>query len=119
MCIDSGRKGMSPSPPDETRSNPDSSTGDVGAQSLKPELDDSIPSSNDMIVPTETWRQVLGRGMLTASDAINENLIAARYATFASIVLLSTYGLAHTPLFFRFKTVSDIPGKDLSLCVTD
>ena len=58
----------------------------------------------------ESWRQVVGKQMQSASDIINDNLLAVRYATFASVALLSAYGLANTPLFFRFKTVSDIPG---------
>lgn len=57
----------------------------------------------------ESWRQVVGRGMHYVSDVINENIVAARYATMASIVLLSAYGIASTPLFYRFKTVKDIP----------
>jgi hypothetical protein len=59
---------------------------------------------------TESWRQAVGIAMDSVSDAINDNIVAARYATFASVALLSAYGLANTPLFFRFKTVSEIPG---------
>lgn len=57
----------------------------------------------------ESWRDVVGHGMDSVSTIINENLVAARYATIASIVLLSAYGISSTPLFFRFKTVKDIP----------
>jgi hypothetical protein len=57
----------------------------------------------------ESWRDMVGHGMDSVSTIINENLVAARYATVASIVLLSAYGISSTPLFFRFKTVKDIP----------
>lgn len=57
----------------------------------------------------ESWRHVVGRGMNSLSDVINEHVAVARYATIASIVLLSAFGLVNTPLFYRFKTVKDIP----------
>lgn len=57
------------------------------------------------------WRMVIGKAVGDVSDKINENLIAVRYGTTATIVLLGAYGLSNTPLFFRFKTVADIPGK--------
>jgi hypothetical protein len=57
----------------------------------------------------ESWRQVVGRGMHYVSDVINENILAARYATIASVILLTAYGVASTPLFYRFKAVKDIP----------
>lgn len=66
------------------------------------------PPANDSS-SKNSWRQVVGRGMHSVSDAINENIVAARYATIASILLLSAYGVASTPLFYRFKTVKDIP----------
>lgn len=70
---------------------------------------DGKASASDVDVEF-SWRQMVGRGMDSVSKVINENIIAARYATFASIVLLSAYGIFHTPLFFRFKSVKDIPG---------
>jgi hypothetical protein len=45
------------------------------------------------------------------SELINSNLIVARYAAFAGIGLLTAYGLSHSPIFSRFKTVSDIPSQ--------
>ena len=66
------------------------------------------PSSSESPT-TEPWRQVIGRGMEALSDTINDNIVAVRYATIASICLLSAYGVSRTPLFFRFKTVKDIP----------
>lgn len=55
-------------------------------------------------------RSVAGKAMTGFSDLVNENLIAFRYGTVASITLLTAYGLANTPLFFRYKTARDIPG---------
>lgn len=56
------------------------------------------------------WRVNVGNSMGMVSTVVNENIITARYATFATIALLSAYGISRTPLFFRYKTVSDIPG---------
>jgi hypothetical protein len=51
----------------------------------------------------------VGSSTAKFSDIVNDNLIAARYGAFATIGLLTVYGLAHTPLFFRYRTVADIP----------
>lgn len=56
-----------------------------------------------------TARQLFGQWTVQVSEAINENLILVRYGTITSIALLSAYGLYKTPLFFRYKSVSDIP----------
>lgn len=40
---------------------------------------------------------------------MNENLILARYTTIATVGILAAYGLAHTPLFFRYRTVAELP----------
>jgi hypothetical protein len=58
---------------------------------------------------TPSVRETVGEAMHLFSDGINNNLIAARYGVFASIVLLSAYGISNTPLFFRFRTVGEIP----------
>lgn len=55
-------------------------------------------------------RQVVGSSMEGFSKLVNENLIAARYGASATIFLLTAYGLSNTPLFFRFRIVSEIPG---------
>jgi hypothetical protein len=63
-------------------------------------------------------RQVVGWSMERFSNLVNENLIAARYGASASIFLLTAYGLSNTPLFFRFRTVSEIPGRSfVDVCV--
>jgi hypothetical protein len=72
--------------------------------------DSSCRAPADEPHSTGSWRQEVGTAMDSVSDVINDNIVAARYATIASIALLSAYGLANTPLFFRFKTVSEIPG---------
>jgi hypothetical protein len=56
-------------------------------------------------------RKVVGTRMHNLSQAINDNLIAARYGAMAGIFLLTAYGLSNTPLFFRFRIISEIPGK--------
>jgi hypothetical protein len=54
-------------------------------------------------------RSALGQAMDMTSAVINDHLIAARFAAFSSIALLTAYGISNTPLFFRFRTVSEIP----------
>ncbi|CAB9508735.1 expressed unknown protein [Seminavis robusta] len=58
-----------------------------------------------------TVRNAVGQGMNAFSDAINNNLVAARYGTVATVTLLAAYGLSNTPLFFRYKSVADIPAR--------
>jgi len=59
--------------------------------------------------PAPTLRTQLGIGLSAVSDTINSNLIVVRYATISSIFLLGAYGVANTPLFYRYKHVMDIP----------
>ena len=56
-----------------------------------------------------TLRQEAGQMLANISDTINENLIIARYGTFISISALTIWGISISPLFFRFKRISDIP----------
>ena len=58
-----------------------------------------------------SFRKLIGSSMGNVSDFINENLIAARYGAMATIFLLTAYGISNTPLFFRFRTVHEIPCK--------
>jgi hypothetical protein len=60
---------------------------------------------------TKSIRGVVGECMHSFTDLVNENLIAARYGAFAGVCLLTAYGLSNTPLFFRFRTISEVPGK--------
>lgn len=64
----------------------------------------SLPTDDDSSV-----RAIVGETMHSFSDVINENLVAARFGVFASVALLTAYGISNTPLFFRFRTVADIP----------
>lgn len=59
-------------------------------------------------------RHQLGSSISATTDFINENLVLFRYGTMASIVLLTTYGVSKTPLFFRYKKVSSIPSNCFS-----
>jgi hypothetical protein len=52
--------------------------------------------------------QSIGRVMEATSDVVNDNIIVARYATIASIGILTLYGFANTPLLYRHKQISDI-----------
>jgi hypothetical protein len=67
----------------------------------------------DNIYPTTTTskslRQQLGSELAHISDVINNNLIVVRYATISTVLLLGVYGIANTPLFYRYKHVLDIP----------
>jgi hypothetical protein len=56
-------------------------------------------------------RASFGNAITNVSELINDNLIVARFTLFATIGVVSAYGIAHTPLFFRFRTVADIPSK--------
>lgn len=44
-----------------------------------------------------------------ATNFVNDHLLAVRYGLGATISLLAAYGISQTPLFFRYRTVSDLP----------
>lgn len=67
---------------------------------------------NDPDVDPTSIRGALGNGMDRFSQLVNNNLIAARYGVFSAVTLLTVYGLSQTPLFFRYRTVADVPGTD-------
>lgn len=54
-------------------------------------------------------RSIVGQASVDFSDWVNENLVAARFASLTTIGLLTAYGISQTPLFFRYRTVADIP----------
>jgi len=58
---------------------------------------------------TTSPRHFLGNSINIITDAVNENIIIARYSTIASIALLTAYGISKTPIFFRYKNVSEVP----------
>ena len=61
-----------------------------------------------------TFRDMLGRGTTGFSDLINEHLIVFRYFTISSVFLLGAYGMANTPLFYRYKNVVDISTREFN-----
>lgn len=69
----------------------------------------NLPVSYDNKDVPISWRQTIGNTINSATDVINENLMVARYTAIASITLLTCYGISKTPLFFRYKRVSEIP----------
>lgn len=56
-----------------------------------------------------SFREIIGQPLASVSDQINENLVIARYMIFPVVGLMAAYGLSQTPLFFRYRTVSEIP----------
>ena len=54
-------------------------------------------------------RHQIGNQFSKTTDIINDNIIIARYATISTVVLLGVYGVANTPLFYRYKHILDIP----------
>lgn len=61
--------------------------------------------------PSASVRQVVGSGAVKFSDFVNDNLIVVRYAAFAGVSLLAIYGMVHTPLFFRYRNVGEVPAE--------
>lgn len=83
----------------------DQSTSDVSTA-----MESQEPGNHPEVDPTSI-RGALGNGMNRFSKLVNDNLIAARYGIFSGVTLLTVYGLSQTPLFFRYRTVADVPGK--------
>jgi hypothetical protein len=81
----------------ESATQPSPSAADIKQESRSPSLISSVGSST-----------------ANFSDIVNDNLIAARYGAFATIGLLTVYGLSHTPLFFRYRTVAELPSSYFS-----
>lgn len=65
---------------------------------------------SDPVVDPSSVRGTIGGGMDRFTQVINDNLVAARFGIFSGVTLLTVYGLSQTPLFFRYRTVADIPG---------
>jgi hypothetical protein len=40
---------------------------------------------------------------------VNENKISVRYGVVATVGALSVYAISQTPLFFRYKTATELP----------
>lgn len=85
---------------------PDDDTSQPPALGKRDNPSKTTAQSTESIV-----REGVGSGMVTISDLVNNNLVAFRYGTVATVTLLTAYGLANTPLFFRYKRVADIPAR--------
>jgi hypothetical protein len=101
----------------ETQNNEEAIRNEISPQDMK-DLTHSFPScsTKSNTKPNEdlTVRQLFGSGSSRVSDFINEHLIVVRFAASASIVLLTAYGISHTPMFFRYRTVTQLPSKYFS-----
>ena len=64
------------------------------------------PSDNaeNKATTSVSLRDSIGLEMIKISDTINENVVAFRYGGVATVLLLSAYGFANTPLFFGSET---------------
>lgn len=67
--------------------------------------DDDDSNNNEL----DVRRDVVGKAVVRASDAINDNLVVARFVAGAVIAALTAYGVSRTPLFFRYRTVAELP----------
>jgi hypothetical protein len=86
-------------------------TNEFGS-TVHPQLEDQPSTTTDSSSASSSWiRDAGGRVTQAVADGINNNLIAARYGTMAAIGLLAAYGISQTPLFFRYRTVSEIPSR--------
>lgn len=70
----------------------------------------SDTDANDSNTNT-SLRQQLGLHFGSLTNVINENLLIIRYATISTVLLLGVYGVANTPLFYRYTNVMDIPSR--------
>jgi len=83
---------------------------DLSSHNNNPSTSGSLnPTSNPTHKSQTTLRSIAGTTLHTISNTINDNIILARYGTIATCTGLVMFGLWKTPLFFRFKHVSDIP----------
>ncbi|KAL7477291.1 hypothetical protein ACHAW6_003103 [Cyclotella cf. meneghiniana] len=101
-----------PTKPSSPPSDSDDSTSSDITQSRRPLETPSYPSHDEHNAsPKNSLRHRLGTHLSTLSDLINSNLIVFRYGAMSTILLLGVYGIANTPLFYRYRSVWDIPAK--------
>ena len=74
-------------------------------------LDSHKSTSEHGVNNDSSMRTQLGSQLSNVTDLINSNLVVLRYATISTVFLLGAYGIANTPLFYRYKNVMDIPTK--------
>jgi len=55
------------------------------------------------------FQESVRQAMNVVSDFINDNPLAVRYGTIASVAILSAYRIHKTPLLFHIENVADIP----------
>jgi hypothetical protein len=92
------------------------SIGDVESSSST--ADSVVPNhatTKDTAIPIASQhseiRRTVGGMTVRISDFVNSHLIAVRYGIFSTIAVLTAYGLVHSPLFFRYRNVSEIPSR--------
>jgi len=84
-------------------------TSTIEKASVKPIEPVSMETIDVPPPPPMDMRKTVGTGMDDFTKVVNDNLIAVRYGVFAGVTLLTVYGLSQTPLFFRYRTVNEIP----------
>eukprot|EP00534_Pseudo-nitzschia_fraudulenta_P007365 CAMPEP_0201194640 /NCGR_PEP_ID=MMETSP0851-20130426/149522_1 /ASSEMBLY_ACC=CAM_ASM_000631 /TAXON_ID=183588 /ORGANISM="Pseudo-nitzschia fraudulenta, Strain WWA7" /LENGTH=389 /DNA_ID=CAMNT_0047481345 /DNA_START=40 /DNA_END=1206 /DNA_ORIENTATION=+ len=97
---------MKPESPDPSPLS-DGNDTDIGSSSEI--VESGNPEEEKGTLSVYNPRTLVGGGMERFTSLINDNIIAARYGVFATIALLTAYGISNTPLFFRYRTVADIP----------
>jgi hypothetical protein len=80
-----------------------SETATVLREEALPEIQQKPDPSNKNPLST------VGAWTVAVSDTINDHLIVARSLTMATIGVMAWYGISQTPLFFRYRTVADVP----------
>lgn len=101
---------------DDSQAKPSASQGpsddreeEIKSGSFSPNSNSSVGSDSGGD-PT-SFRTQVGDRLSSLTDVVNENLIIVRYATFSTVFLLGAYGIANTPLFYRYKNLNDIANK--------
>jgi hypothetical protein len=89
-----------------SNNNDDSSKASRSLMEPPPSTSGGADSSVDV-----TLRSKVGSRISFLSDFVNDNLIIIRYATFSTVFIVAAYGVANTPLFYRYKNLNDIPSK--------
>lgn len=87
--------------------------GSSEEEAAKTQNESTISNTKNEGNPLST-RKLIGNSINAVSDVINDNIIIARYTCFSTIALLTAYGLFKTPLFHRYKSVSEIPSTHFS-----
>lgn len=90
---------------DDVKEEADSDSGS-SSDEVSNDLDTVSSNKNTTLL---SIRQQFGKQLSNITDLVNDNLIVVRYATFSTVLLLGAYGIANTPLFYRYKSVIDIP----------